>query len=118
MHSLLQNIRELVASRQLIGVMTRREVAARHAGTALGVLWPYLQPLLSVAAYYLVFDIVFSMRLGDGAKTHAVGTFLIVGALNRVQSQPLRHALDSFLLRNLNATGRRIKPIRITNMAR
>ncbi|MFE1570425.1 ABC transporter permease [Comamonas odontotermitis] len=81
MRSLLQNIRELVASRQLIGVMTRREVAARHAGTALGVLWPYLQPLLSVAAYYLVFDIVFSMRLGDGAKTHAVGTFLIVGAL-------------------------------------
>ncbi|MFG5777209.1 ABC transporter permease [Comamonas sp. J-3] len=61
--------------------MVRREVAARHAGTAVGVLWPYLQPLLTVAAYYLVFDIVFSMRLGEGAPTHAVGTFLIVGAL-------------------------------------
>lgn len=61
--------------------MLRREVAARHAGTAVGVLWPYLQPLLTVAAYYLVFDIVFSMRLGEGAPTHAVGTFLIVGAL-------------------------------------
>ena len=81
MYSLLQNIKELVASRQLIAVMTRREVAARHAGTAVGVLWPYLQPLLTVAAYYLVFDIVFSMRLGEGAPTHAVGTFLIVGAL-------------------------------------
>ena len=61
--------------------MVRREVAARHAGTAVGVLWPYLQPLLTVAAYYLVFDVVFSMRLGEGAPTHAVGTFLIVGAL-------------------------------------
>lgn len=81
MHSLLQNIRELVASRQLIVVMTRREIAARHAGTAVGVLWPYLQPLLSVAAYYLVFDIVFAMRLGEGASSHAVGTFLVVGAL-------------------------------------
>ena len=81
MYSLIQNLKELVASRQLIGVMTRREVAARHAGTAVGVMWPYLQPLLSVAAYYLVFDIVFSMRLGEGAPTHAVGTFLIVGAL-------------------------------------
>ena len=65
----------------MVAVMVRREVAARHAGTAVGVLWPYLQPLLTVAAYYLVFDIVFSMRLGEGAPTHAVGTFLIVGAL-------------------------------------
>ena len=61
--------------------MVRREVASRHAGTALGILWPYLQPLLMVAAYYLVFDVVFAMRLGDGAPTRAVGTFLIVGAL-------------------------------------
>lgn len=71
-------------ARSLVWVLTRREVATRHAGTALGVLWPYLQPLLTVAAYYLVFDVVFSMRLGggdDGRASHAVGTFLVVGAL-------------------------------------
>ena len=68
-------------ARSLLWVLVRREVAARHAGTAAGVVWPYLQPLLTVAAYYLVFDVVFSMRLGAGAPTHAVGTFLVVGAL-------------------------------------
>lgn len=68
-------------ARQLVYVLTRREVAARHAGTAAGVLWPYLQPLLTVAAYYLVFDVVFSMRLGAGAPAHAVGVFLVTGAL-------------------------------------
>ena len=81
MTSLGEDIRHLWGARSLIAVMVRREVASRHAGTAAGVLWPYLQPLLTVAAYYLVFDVVFSMRLGDGAPTHAVGTFLIVGAL-------------------------------------
>ncbi|WP_326534097.1 ABC transporter permease [Pseudorhodoferax sp.] len=75
------DLRALWQSRKLIWVLVRREVAARHAGTAAGVLWPYLQPLLSVAAYYLVFDVVFSMRLGAGAPTHAVGLFLVVGAL-------------------------------------
>ena len=40
-----------------------------------------MQPLLTVAAYYLVFDIVFAMRLGEGAPARAVGTFLVVGAL-------------------------------------
>lgn len=73
--------RALWRARALLWVLTRRELAARHTGTAAGVVWPYLQPLLTVAAYYLVFDVVFSMRLGEGASSHAVGTFLIVGAL-------------------------------------
>ncbi|HEY0201390.1 MAG TPA: ABC transporter permease [Burkholderiaceae bacterium] len=68
-------------ARGLLWVLAQREVAARHAGTAVGVLWPYLQPLLNVAAYYLVFDVVFAMRLSPDAPTRAVGLFLIVGAL-------------------------------------
>ena len=81
MNVLVSELRSVWSARALVWVLTRREVAARHAGTAVGVLWPYLQPLLTVAAYYLVFDVVFSMRLGEGAPTHAVGTFLVVGAL-------------------------------------
>ena len=81
MTMLLTEIQALWRARALVWVLTRRELAARHTGTAAGVLWPYLQPLLTVAAYYLVFDVVFSMRLGEGAPSHAVGTFLIVGAL-------------------------------------
>ena len=61
--------------------MTWREIRARYAGTAAGMLWAYIQPLLTVAAYYVVFDVVFAMRLGDSAPTRAVGAFLVVGAL-------------------------------------
>ena len=68
-------------ARALVWVLTRREVAARHAGTAVGIFWLYLQPLLTIAAYYLVFDVVFRMRLDAHAPTRALGSFLIVGAL-------------------------------------
>ena len=81
MLTLWTEMRAVWNARALVWVLTQREVAARHAGTAVGVLWPYLQPLLTVAAYYLVFDVVFAMRLGEGAPAHAVGTFLVVGAL-------------------------------------
>lgn len=81
LHAFGNELRAVWSARSLVWVLTRREVAARHAGTAAGILWPYLQPLLTVAAYYLVFDVVFAMRLGEGAPTHAVGTFLVVGAL-------------------------------------
>lgn len=70
---------ELWRVRRLLAMMVRRELAARHSGSALGVVWLYVQPLLTIAAYYLVFDIVFEMRLGETAPTRAVGAFLIVG---------------------------------------
>ncbi len=68
-------------SRRLLITLTRREVATRNAGTALGVVWAYAQPLLTLAAYFLVFDLVFAMRLGEAAPTSRVGLFLVVGAL-------------------------------------
>ncbi|MFV0680485.1 ABC transporter permease [Ottowia sp.] len=67
--------------RALLGVLTRRELVARFAGSAGGLLWVWLPPLLTVAAYYLVFDVVFGMRLGGQAPTARVGTYLIVGML-------------------------------------
>lgn len=61
--------------------MTRRELSSRYAGSAAGALWAYLQPILMVAAYFLVFDVVFAMRMGDNAPTSRVGTYLVVGSL-------------------------------------
>lgn len=68
-------------ARSLLRVMTQRELASRYAGSAAGVLWAYLQPLLTVGAYVLVFDIVFAMRMGVNAPTTRVGIYLVVGSL-------------------------------------
>lgn len=79
--TLWRELLSLWRARALLKVLTRRELDARHAGTAAGVLWPYVQPLLVVGAYYLVLDVVFAMRLGPEAPVKAVGTFLIIGSL-------------------------------------
>lgn len=71
----------LFGARSLLWTMTKREMASRYAGSAIGIFWAYLQPVLTVAAYFLVFDVVFSMRMGDGAPTARLGTYLVVGAL-------------------------------------
>jgi lipopolysaccharide transport system permease protein len=81
MTPLLDEARAAWRARSLVWVLARREIASRNAGSAGGWLWCYAQPLLTVAAYYLVFDVVFSMRLGENAPTRAVGAFLVVGAL-------------------------------------
>jgi lipopolysaccharide transport system permease protein len=76
-----QEWRSLWLGRGLLWVMTRRELSSRYAGSAMGVVWAYLQPILTIAAYFLVFDVVFSMRMGEGAPTTRMGTYLVAGAL-------------------------------------
>lgn len=81
MRDCFQAWQALWQNRGLLLTMTRRELAGRYAGSAAGVAWAYLQPLLTVAAYVLVFDVVFSMRMGPDAPTARLGTYLVVGAI-------------------------------------
>jgi lipopolysaccharide transport system permease protein len=81
MHYCWRDWQSVWRARGLLWIMTRRELASRYAGSAAGVVWAYLQPILMVGAYFLVFDVVFSMRMGDSAPTSRVGTYLVVGAL-------------------------------------
>lgn len=67
--------------RRLLAVLTRRELTARFAGSAGGVAWAWAQPALMIGAYFVVFDLVFAMRMGEHAPTERVGTFLVVGML-------------------------------------
>ncbi len=76
-----QDWKALWNARSLLYVLTRRELASRYAGSAMGVFWAYLQPVLTVGAYFLVFDVVFAMRLGENAPTSRVGAYLVVGSL-------------------------------------
>jgi lipopolysaccharide transport system permease protein len=54
-------------SLHLIAQLTRREVAARYRGSALGWLWSVLPPLFLLATYTFVFSEIFKARWGDAA---------------------------------------------------
>lgn len=79
--SLGEDFRALWSVRRLVGVLTRREFEARHAGSAGGIVWAWIPPLLTLLTYFLVFDVVFAMRLGENAPTNRVGAYLVVGML-------------------------------------
>lgn len=81
LHHCRQDWRTLWGARSLVWTLTRRELSGRYAGSAAGVLWAYLQPILTVAAYWLVFDLVFALRVGSDTATHRMGAYLIAGSL-------------------------------------
>ena len=52
---------EPMAYRYLFEQMVRRELRQKYKGSALGVLWYVINPLVLMGAYYLMFGVVFKL---------------------------------------------------------
>ncbi len=65
----LQIARSLLANRELILAMTKREVAGRYRGSMFGILWSFFNPVLMLAVYTFVFSVVFKARWGGGGES-------------------------------------------------
>lgn len=48
------SVREIVANRELVGLLTRREIRAKYKDSVLGMLWSIARPLVQLGMYYLV----------------------------------------------------------------
>jgi ABC-type polysaccharide/polyol phosphate export permease len=53
-------IAAVINQRELFASMLRREVRARYKGSALGVAWSLVTPLVMMGAYTLVFSLIFT----------------------------------------------------------
>ena len=60
--SLRQLVKSMTANRALIVQLARRDILGRYRGSALGVLWSLINPILMLAVYTLVFSVVFRNR--------------------------------------------------------
>lgn len=73
--AMLRNLRELYDYRALLLSLTQRELKARYRGSVLGFLWTFLNPLLLMLVYALVFGVLMHQSIPHYAY------FLFVGLL-------------------------------------
>lgn len=59
----LEAVRSVWRNRELVRAMTWREIAGRYRGSALGMLWSFISPLLMLGIYTFVFSVC-SRRVG------------------------------------------------------
>src|ERR1700741_2184075 len=66
--------------RELLWQFTLRNVELRHKGSHLGLVWSFLNPLLMLGLYVLVFGYIFGGRFGilpnETEKDYALGIFI------------------------------------------
>jgi lipopolysaccharide transport system permease protein len=79
---LLKNLKELYKYRALIQNLVSRELKARYRGTILGFLWSFLNPLLLMIIYTIVFGLIIGPRDPSfGGSPWLYALFLFCGVL-------------------------------------
>ncbi len=76
---MLANLRELVRYRGLIQTLVTRELKARYRGSVLGFFWSFVNPLLLLTVYTIVFSVVLPGFRGVEIEPYAL--FLFCGLL-------------------------------------
>ena len=65
-----ENLRNLIAYRELLTGLTRKEVKVKYKNSFLGFLWSLINPLVMLVVFYVAFGVIFNQR-GAGVKYYA-----------------------------------------------
>ena len=76
---MLANLRQLIRYRGLIQTLVTRELKARYRGSVLGFFWSFINPLLLLTVYTIVFTVVLPGFRGVEVEPYAL--FLFCGLL-------------------------------------
>ncbi len=72
---------ELPGRLDLIWPLARRFTAARYRGSALGLLWALLTPVVMIAIFTFIFAGIFNARFGGGGSAWDYALYLFCGLL-------------------------------------
>jgi len=72
---------ELPQRVDLIWTLTKRELAARYKGSALGILWAIVTPIVMIAIFTIIFAGIFKARFGASNSQWDFALYLFCGLL-------------------------------------
>ena len=102
-------------NRELIALMTKREVLGRYRGSVMGLAWSFLHPVFLLTVYTLVFSVIFKARWGDGGEENRIqlAILLFVGMIvHGVFSEVLNRA-PVLILGHVNYVKKVVFPLEI-----
>ena len=59
----MKTLKEIYEYRQMIFSLVRKELRGRYKGSVLGFLWTFINPLLQLIVYTLVFSVILKSNI-------------------------------------------------------
>lgn len=109
-------VQSLWTNRSLIYQMANREVIGRYRGSAMGLLWSFLNPVFMLTVYTFFFAVVFKSKWGDGAGSDSKTQFaviLFVGMIVHSLFAEVISRAPTLILGNANYVKKVVFPIEI-----
>jgi lipopolysaccharide transport system permease protein len=111
-------INSIWSNRSLIAQMSKREIVGRYRGSALGLLWSFLNPLLMLTVYTFFFAVVFKSKWGglpsgtEETKT-LFAVILFAGMIVHSLFSEVLNRAPTLVISNVNYVKKVIFPIEI-----
>lgn len=117
--SLKALVQSLWNNRSLIYQMANREVVGRYRGSAMGLLWSFLNPVFMLTVYTFFFAVVFKSKWGDSGGTDSKTQFaviLFVGMIVHGLFAEVISRAPTLILGNANYVKKVVFPIEILSV--
>ncbi|QJQ96046.1 MULTISPECIES: ABC transporter permease [Halomonadaceae] len=113
--SLTSLLKSLWQHRQLVMQMTKREVTGRYRGSALGMFWSFLNPVMMLLVYTFVFSVVFNARWGvsEDETSTQFAVVLFAGLIVHGLFAEVLNRAPGLILGNINYVKKVIFPLEI-----
>ncbi len=66
---MIRHFRELYQYRGLLLSLVQRELKARYRGSVLGFFWTFLNPMLHMLVYWLLFDVMSKNQVASTTRS-------------------------------------------------
>jgi lipopolysaccharide transport system permease protein len=112
-------VQSLWTNRGLIYQMANREVIGRYRGSAMGLLWSFLNPVFMLTVYTFFFAVVLKAKWGDGAGSDSKTQFaviLFVGMIVHSLFAEVISRAPTLILGNANYVKKVVFPIEILSV--
>jgi len=96
--------------------MTKREIVGRYRGSAMGLLWSFINPVFMLTVYTFVFSVVFKARWGASAVQESRTDFAVILFVGLIVHSLFAETLNrapTLILANVNYVKKVVFPLEI-----
>ncbi|MGH9967873.1 MAG: ABC transporter permease [Pyrinomonadaceae bacterium] len=108
---------ELPRRFDLIISLTRRELASRYKGSALGIIWALLNPVVMIAIFTFIFAGIFGARFGKSVSHWDYALYLFCGLLPWTMFQEAAQRSATTIVSHANLVKRVVFPLETLPLA-
>lgn len=109
----MKGILGLYHHRALVRSFVKRDLQARYKGSAIGLFWSVIHPLIMLVLYTVVFSSILKVRVGISEGTEQFAIFLFCGLLPWNAFAEGLHRSTGVILENANLIKRAVFPSEI-----